>query len=91
MDKTLKVRILSPQQLIFQGDALSITSTNSSGKFDILPYHASFITLIQDSPIIIRTPSKQVLTYKFSLAIIYASNSEVNIYTKLSLDFKQTA
>lgn len=51
---TLKVKILSPTQTIYDGEALSVSSTNSTGKFDILPYHANFITLIQKNPVILR-------------------------------------
>lgn len=50
----LNVKILSPTQTIYDGPALSVSSTNSSGKFDILPYHANFITLVQKSPVILR-------------------------------------
>lgn len=54
----LKVKILSPTQTIYEGEALSVSSTNSTGKFDILPYHANFITLIQKNPVILRVKKK---------------------------------
>lgn len=54
---TLKVKILSPIQTIFDGEALSVSSTNSTGNFDILPFHANFITLVQKNPIILRVKS----------------------------------
>lgn len=50
----LNVKIMSPTQTIFDGQVLSISSTNSTGKFDILPYHANFITLVQEKPVILR-------------------------------------
>jgi len=79
----LKVRILSPQKLIFQGEAISVSSTNSQGKFDILPQHANFITMVKDMPIIIMpiTNKQRPLIYKFPLAIIYNFSNLVNIYT----------
>lgn len=55
----LKVKILSPTQTIYEGEALSVSSTNSTGKFDILPYHANFITLIQKNPVILRVRKKE--------------------------------
>ena len=54
----LNVKILSPTQTIFEGEALSVSSVNSTGKFDILPYHANFITLIQKNPVILRVRKK---------------------------------
>lgn len=56
---TLNVKILSPTQTIFEGEALSVSSANSAGKFDILPYHANFITLVQKSPVILRIKKKE--------------------------------
>lgn len=58
MANALKVKILSPTQTIYDGEALSVSSTNSTGKFDILPFHANFITLIQKSSIILRVKKK---------------------------------
>ncbi|HLC88193.1 MAG TPA: hypothetical protein VJG66_04030 [Patescibacteria group bacterium] len=51
---TLNVKILSPTQTIFEGEAVSVSSVNTEGKFDILPYHANFITLVQKKPIFLR-------------------------------------
>jgi hypothetical protein len=55
---TLTVKIISPTQTIFDGEAYSISSVNSLGKFDILPFHANFITLVQKTPIILRVRKK---------------------------------
>lgn len=55
---SLTVKILSPTQTIFQGEVLSVSSVNSTGKFDILPYHANFITLVQKNPLILRMRQK---------------------------------
>lgn len=57
---TLNVKILSPTQTIFEGEALSVSSVNSAGKFDILPYHANFITLVQKSPVVLRLKKKEI-------------------------------
>lgn len=54
----LNVKILSPTQTIFEGEVLSVSSVNSTGKFDILPYHANFITLISKNPVILRIRKK---------------------------------
>jgi hypothetical protein len=54
----LKVKILSPTQTIYDGEAVSVSSVNSMGKFDILPYHANFITLVQKNPVILRVKKK---------------------------------
>lgn len=66
----LNVKILSPTQTIFDGQVLSISSTNTTGKFDILPYHANFITLVQKSPIILRVRKKGSENKPFALRAV---------------------
>ncbi len=85
MDSTkekLKVIINSPNKLIWEGVASSVSSKNSAGSFDILPEHANFITMIQNEPIVIRTLSKdKVFTYENSVLSVYGGN--VTIYTEI--------
>lgn len=78
---TLHIRIISPQQLILDTQASSVSSKNLQGSFDILPQHANFITLIDNSPIVVRIEHQKSLTYKFPLAIIIAKSNQVDIYT----------
>lgn len=54
----LNVKIISPTQTIFEGEAFSVSSANSAGSFDILPYHANFITMVQKTPIVLRVKKK---------------------------------
>ena len=78
---SFNVKITSPNKILYEGEAESVTSTNSNGLFDILADHANFITLIENKPIIIRLPKKPPLTFNFPIAIIYTSKNLVNIYT----------
>lgn len=82
-NQTLHVRILSPQQTLFEGEVNSVSSKNTQGPFDILPEHANFIAIIENSPIVIRTRGQKPLTFQFPLAIIYTTLNTVNIYTYL--------
>lgn len=81
----LDVRLISPKQVIFEGQAVSVSSTNPIGNFDILYEHANFLTLVENSPIIIRKADGKNIQYTFPLAIIYTENSHVNIYTDIQL------
>lgn len=80
-DPTLHVRIISPQQLILDTEASSISSRNAQGPFDILPQHANFITIIEDSLIVVRTRGQKPLMFKFPQAIILTRENKVDIYT----------
>jgi len=82
--KTLYLRILSPQNTLFEGSVLSISSRNILGDFDILPEHANFITLIDHQPIIVSTSKKEPLKFDLPLSIIHVFEDKVNIYTRFS-------
>lgn len=79
----LNVKINSPEKIIWEGEALSVSSENSDGKFDILPKHANFITFVQDKPIVIRTPDKEKVEHSFPRSVIYMHGDTVNIYTQI--------
>ncbi len=81
--KVLKVAISNPSELIWKGEAESVSSENSAGKFDILFGHANFVTMINDKPIIIRNrdSKNQVVTYK--TAVISVMDSHVIIYADI--------
>ena len=53
-NKSLNISIKDRKKIYFEGNALSITSSNIKGEFDVLPMHADFITLIKKYVIIDR-------------------------------------
>lgn len=44
----LIVSVKSRNKKFFEGSAISISSINDKGPFDILPAHANFITMVRD-------------------------------------------
>lgn len=80
---TLHLKISSPGGIVFEGDVFSVSSKNLSGKFDILPQHANFITLIENEPINIILPNREKKSFNFPFAIVYNSKSFVRIYTDI--------
>lgn len=82
MDQILTVKVMTPKQMVFDGQALSVSSKNSQGNFDILPEHANFITIINAQPIKIQKTDKQILTLNFNQAIIYNTSNKVSIFAE---------
>ena len=86
MDQTMSVTVISPQKTLFAGEALSLSSQNSAGQFDVLPNHANFITFISnDIPILITKVTREQLTFKFPMAIICNLDNQVTIYAQLDI------
>lgn len=85
MNDKLTVRVISPKEILFSGEANSVSSKNSKGKFDILPYHAKFLTFIEKQKIEIRTTGNKNLEFNFPFAIIYNNNNKIDIFTDLNV------
>lgn len=82
----LKVKIISPRRVIFEGLAESVSSTNSKGDFDVLPGHANFISVVENKPIIVRLPTQKTAGFQFPLAIVFVNSNNVNIYTDINFE-----
>ncbi len=76
--KLLNVTVKGPAKQEFQGLAYSITSLNKRGKFDILPFHVNFITLIKDY-VIIQQQDKKMITFPLTTGVIKVSDDNVKI------------
>ena len=76
--KLLTVTVKSPGQTVFSGWALAVTSMNERGRFDVLPYHANFISLIKETVIIHQENDKE-LTLPLETGIIKVYEDTVHI------------
>jgi len=66
----------------FKGKAEAVSSQNRLGKFDILPEHINFITLIFGS-LTIQTPERKKITYQFERGVLEVSENRVNVFLGL--------
>ena len=78
----LKVSVKGTEKILWEGEADSVSSTNSQGPFDILPLHSNFISVIENKPIVIRI-GKEKKDYNFPFSVIYAHTNQVQIFTNL--------
>lgn len=77
----IAVRVVSPRGEILSVQARSLSSTNSAGKFDVLPEHANFVTFIDNAPIEIVLADGEKKKVQYNMAIMHAFSNKVNIYT----------
>lgn len=55
----MHVRVHAPYKTYYDGPAQSVSATNETGPFDVLPQHHSFMTLLNACDIIIRHGEEQ--------------------------------
>jgi F-type H+-transporting ATPase subunit epsilon len=49
----MKVKILNPKHVVYDGEATSVFAPGDRGEFEILPYHAPIISLLKPGAVII--------------------------------------
>ncbi|MBP3942403.1 ATP synthase F1 subunit epsilon [Sphingobacteriaceae bacterium WQ 2009] len=58
----MKLTIITPDKLAFEGDVTSVTVPGSAGSFEILNDHAAIVSTLEDGKVIIRQgKAEQVL------------------------------
>lgn len=82
-EEEFPVTISNAEERIWEGVAHSVSSANSAGKFDILPGHANFVTMVKNEPIVIRAKMKEDQTFKYKTAVLSVKNNKVEIYSDI--------
>lgn len=75
---SLSVTIKRPERVEFLGKAFAVSSINMRGQFDVLPFHANFITLIREK-VTIHLENKEPVTYALQSGIIKVSEDTVTV------------
>ena len=78
----LIVSVKATDKVLWEGEADSVSSTNSQGPFDVLPLHSNFISVIENKPIIVRI-GKEKKEYTFPFSVMYAHSNKVQVFTNL--------
>ena len=72
----------APFHLYYEGPAESVTATNAVGKFDVLPGHADFFSMLDPGEVVIGTPSDQVV-FNIHNGIITVRDNEVMLFVNM--------
>lgn len=76
---SIKVFVRSRTKTFYDGNAYSVTSYNTKGIFDVLPYHANFISLIEKELIVDKgQQTEQKIPVNKGLLCVF--NDKVDIY-----------
>ena len=73
---------MTPKQTLFECKAKALSSKNSEGKFDILAFHANFITIVEKEPIVVLTDKNEKVEFKFATAIISNNSNTVLVFAE---------
>ena len=74
----LEVKVIESEKTLYSGKAKSITSINDVGRFDVLPSHQSFISIIIGT-IVIETEDREKIQLKIGQGILKCVKNKVEI------------
>lgn len=76
---TMAIKVYAPFKVYYEGKGYSITATNETGPFDILPHHHNFLCMLLPCDLIIRTPY-ETKTVKISRALMHVNADKVTVF-----------
>ncbi len=79
-DKKFRLKVVSREGSVFEGEVSSITSYNEKGKFDVLAQHANFISLIKKGLSVRETETGEEREISFDDALIRVKENFVEVY-----------
>lgn len=77
---SMRVKVYSPFNDYFEGQAFSISAENATGPFDILPKHHNFISLLNACEMVVRTVAKGEQRIKISGGIMHVKADQVIVF-----------
>lgn len=75
----MTLEIISPQEVVFKGDAESVTLPGELGKFTVLKNHAPLISVLVEGSIVYRTPSGEENTYAIKGGLADVDNNVISV------------
>jgi hypothetical protein len=76
----MNVKVYSPSHIYFDGLAFSITATNDTGEFDVLPKHHPFICLLNPCDMVVRTASEGNRKISISGGLMHVKEDKIIVF-----------
>ena len=78
----IQVSIFDLESIVYQGKIKALTSINEKGKFDILPMHSNFISIVKDYIILHERQGSQK-EFKLRRGVLRLVNNQISIFIGL--------
>ncbi|HAM63614.1 MAG TPA: ATP synthase F1 subunit epsilon [Erysipelotrichaceae bacterium] len=81
MSETFTLKIVTPTEVFFEGQAVSIVAPGALGYLGILQHHAPYITTVSKGNLIFRSPDGKTTSYKVEGGFLEVLNNRVLVLT----------
>jgi F-type H+-transporting ATPase subunit epsilon len=76
--KTMKLEIVTPNGLIYEGDVKMVTLPGKEGEFGVLPEHASLVSLLETGVITVETAEGKEIMIAINHGYVKVSENKVS-------------
>jgi len=76
---TIDIKVYAPFKIYYEGKGYSISATNETGPFDILPHHHNFLCMLIPGMLRIQTPEGKK-EFKISRALMNVKADRVVVF-----------
>jgi F0F1-type ATP synthase epsilon subunit len=76
----MQVKLYAPFQVYFDGPANSLSATNDTGPFDVLPHHKNFMSLLKPGNITVRHKGKPDFNLQIERGVLHVRSNKVTIF-----------
>ena len=81
MSQTFLLKIVTPTEVFFEGQAVSVVAPGAEGYLGILQNHAPFITTVSKGNLTFRDAEGKTITYKVEGGFLEVLNNRVLVLT----------
>ncbi len=87
MDKTIRVKIVTPNNVVFDDQALMITMPGTLGEFGVLPNHEPLIAYLKEGITKIST-SDHIIKIFIYKGLVEITGTNVNLITEFAINIE---
>ncbi|MGF1669276.1 MAG: ATP synthase F1 subunit epsilon [Balneolaceae bacterium] len=86
MEKSFKARVLTPEQILFEGDVTGVQVPGMNGKFEMLFNHAPIISSLVEGSVRIRKTGSEDLLFSIDSGFLEMNNNQLTILAESAKD-----
>lgn len=79
VEKSMRLRVVTPEKVVFEGDARSLVAPAWDGWVGILPGHAPFLTLMGEGPLSVEPESGSRREFTIGGGVMKVESNEVTV------------
>lgn len=79
MAGVLAIQVLTPEGIVFQGEAVSLVAPAWDGRVGVLPGHAPFLTLLGEGPLAVRPKGERSVEFEIAGGVMKVEADNVAV------------